>query len=156
MNYQTDAQGQLEVKQSYDANVIESGNGGLDYAILETDGPAGTDWGINVPAAFSEPAGQAITLIQHPGGSTKKIDGGTLMLLDDRRIGFDDLDAIGGSSGSGVLRTANGNVIGIFTGGSTTCDASHPNDGRSMLEYSEQSPILNALAIDAAKLVALR
>lgn len=154
MNYQLDPSGHQRPVQTYGATRIEWASG-FDYAILETDGPAGTDWGMATPAAFSEPDGQAITMIQHPSGSTKKVDGGTWINLPDGLVGYNDIDMVGGSSGSGLLRDVNGELIGINKGGPDTCDETNPNHGLSMLAIWGASPIVHLLALDTAKVVAI-
>lgn len=154
MNYQFNTSGGHEPSQDYPATFVEEGDD-VDYAVLRLDDPAGDDWGKTPLAAFGERAGQAIAVIQHPSGTEKKVEGGTLSILSDGRFGYDDLDTLGGSSGSGILKNATGALIGIHTANSgDTCSPTAPNRGWPILAAAAESALVQSIAFDSSKLVA--
>ncbi|MEQ1817976.1 MAG: trypsin-like peptidase domain-containing protein [Terricaulis sp.] len=102
----------------------------LDYAIVEFAGAAP---GNRAPAQVSRTNARVndpLIIIQHPGGAPKKIDVGTLFQLVPRaapvEMRYNDIDTIGGSSGSGI-RNAAGAIVGVHVAGG--CDRGIGNEG---------------------------
>jgi hypothetical protein len=119
-NFQRDPNGNVRTTTNYAVSaVLEDDVGGVDYAVLQLNGSPGDVWGTSTPAVFAPAAGQPITIIQHPNGIPKVVEGGTLGYTNGR-MSYGDLDTEGGSSGSGILQDRTGYVIGVHTNG-TTC-----------------------------------
>ena len=118
MNYQRDHNGNLRAATTFNVtNMIEYRNNGLDYAILQLDGNAGQQFGIQQVSQQIPQRGDLVTIIQHPDGEPKQIEAGEYA---GRRAGgfmrYTNLDTRGASRGSGVLNDA-GELIGIHTYG---------------------------------------
>jgi hypothetical protein len=157
-NYQLDSSGNPRATDSYSvSSIIEDDLGGVDYAIVRLDGDAGAAWGTVVPSALAVSAGEPITIIQHPQRLPKKIEGGSLQLVSNGRLGYDDLDTFGGTSGSGILQDRTGFLLGVHTDGvpNGQCGPGDPNFGESIAKnIYGQSAIIRQLAMDPAKLAA--
>jgi V8-like Glu-specific endopeptidase len=153
-NYQRAPDGTVRTTTPYTVNaVVEDGGSTLDYAILRLAGNLGDLWGTTTPAAFPQPNGQRITIIQHPNANPKVVEGGRLQVGANGLLTYDDLDTLGGSSGSGILQDSTGYVIGVHTFGVSdgTCGVGDPNSGPSMLQIRGLSQTIRTLAMDAAK-----
>lgn len=156
-NYQYDPEGNPRTEDFYEMSaLLEDSLGGVDYAIYQLNADAGLAWGVARLAAFQLPAGQPVTIIQHPSGLRKKVEGGTLQLLSSQRFGYDDLDTENGASGSGILQDSTGSLVGVHTHGAVddACGVDNPNSGQSLLRIYAQSPIIRRIALDPAKLTA--
>jgi hypothetical protein len=157
-NFQLDQGGNPRTTDAYDVTeVLEDDVGGVDYAVLRLEGDPGSVWGTSVPAVFGPKAGEAITIIQHPGGIPKVVEGGTLGFSVAGKMTYGDLDTENGSSGSGILQNLTHYVIGVHTTGAAgdACTASNPNSGQPMEWIWAQSPVIRERALDAAKVVVL-
>ena len=155
-NFQSAPNGTPRPTTSYSiAAVVEDALGGVDYAILRLNGNPGGTWGTTVPTALRPTAGQPITIIQHPNGLPKKVEGGTLDFFADGRMTYGNLDTEGGTSGSGILQNRTGSLIGVHTEGTSddSCSASDPNSGESIDSIMPHSPTMRRIAVDAAKVV---
>ena len=120
-NYQFDPNGNLRQAQSVVvAELVEYRLGNLDYAIVRLAGNPGNTFGTTQIAAADANQNDALCIIQHPAGLPKRIEAGALLHLHDDRIGYADIDTLGGTSGSGVLGPA-GTIVGVHTNGG--CDA---------------------------------
>lgn len=154
-NYQQAPNGTARTLDVYNVTaVLEDDIGGLDYAIISLSGNPGDTWGVSVPSVLSPTAGQPITVIQHPHGLPKKVEGGALGFGIAGRMTYGNLDTENGSSGSGILQDRTGFVIGIHTSGAVDdqCTPSNPNGGEAMGAVWQQSAVIRRLALDAAKL----
>lgn len=134
--------------------LVEYSNGGLDYAIIDI-GPAADGRVIDeytTPAALGDTGvyndGSVIAIIQHPRGDPKKVASGQILGRLAEWLYYDDVDTLGGSSGSGIV-TSDGNVIGVHTHGG--CDRMSPvgdtrraNAGVSLTAIRSVSAALSA------------
>lgn len=99
--------------------VVEDERGGVDYAIIQLAGTPGNTFGI-APVAASDPAvGAALTIIGHPEGQPKQIEAGTLSSISGDFLRYNNIDTLGGNSGSGILN-ASGQIVGVHTLGGCT------------------------------------
>ncbi|MCB9603559.1 MAG: trypsin-like peptidase domain-containing protein [Sandaracinus sp.] len=154
-NYQNDALGVPQTVDTYAIEeVVEVDNGGFDYAILRLEGSPGDTWGFTPVSGFAARAGSAVTLIQHPAGNPKVVDGGTLAYDPTGRITYGDLDTLGGSSGSGVLQDATGFVVGVHIQRGCTSSGG-ANVAEPMLDLLDVSPTLRDVAFDASEVMAI-
>lgn len=120
-NHQLDAAGAPQADDRYDITALrEYKLGGLDYAIIELAGSPGDKYGWARPAALWPEPGDELTIIQHPNGIPKVVDGGTVFSVSATGLlAYDDLDTDPGSSGSGILDWQ-GRLIGVHTSGGCT------------------------------------
>jgi V8-like Glu-specific endopeptidase len=99
--------------------VIEDGLSGIDYSILRLEGSPGDTFGV-LPLRASNPrVGEAISIIGHPSGKPKMVEGGTVKAVNGRQATYSNLDTLPGNSGSSIL-DANGNIVAIHTLGGCT------------------------------------
>ncbi|AKT41117.1 trypsin-like serine peptidase [Chondromyces crocatus] len=122
-------------------NLLELRNQNLDYAIYRLGHLPGLIYGHNTVASGDPPSGSVISIIGHPAFRRKQVDVGHArynVFLD--RILYDDLDTLGGNSGSGILN-AQGELTGLHYGGS--CDGWFGyNYGEKMSNLLQASPLL--------------
>jgi hypothetical protein len=107
-------------------DLIEYRNGSLDYAIVQLGANAAGDLpSVSFTAANVLTRGpvvqELIGLLQHPQGDPKKVEAGHVLKVDGTKVYYDDVDSLGGSSGSGV-RDGSGSVIGVHTNGGCTAN----------------------------------
>lgn len=56
-------------------------------------------------------------VIQHPNERRKQVEAGPLLSNNSGHISYDEIDTLGGSSGSAVLNGETGEVVGVHTNG---------------------------------------
>ncbi|RMG17507.1 MAG: hypothetical protein D6730_23935 [Bacteroidetes bacterium] len=145
-NYQVDPDGNLRTEQSFAIlELVEYRLGGLDYAIVRLAGNPGDVYGWEEISAQDAEPGDMLCIIQHPAGLPKRIEAGPAFHLHDSRIGYDSIDTLGGSSGSGILSAQDGRIVGVHTHGG--CDQPVPghNHGQRISALIGVSPILLSL-----------
>ncbi len=109
------------------ARLVEHRNGGLDYAIVElgpnTVGKQATDLYPAAQVATREALPlELVGVVQHPDGLPKKVAAGHVWRAAGTNVYYDDIDTLGGSSGSAV-RDADGKVLAVHTNGGCTSTA---------------------------------
>ncbi len=142
MNYERAAGSSTLLAQSHyriDA-VLENGLGGLDYAILQLAGTPGATWGVATVATADPTTGAALTIIGHPQGLAKKIEAGTVYGFGTNTIRYNNIDTLGGNSGSGVI-DSQGRVVGVHTNGGCTSSGGY-NYGTRISRIRAASSIL--------------
>jgi V8-like Glu-specific endopeptidase len=154
-NFQVDPTGTLRVEQLFPIlNLVEYRLGGLDFAIVRLGGNPGATWGMTQVATTDAAAGDMLCLIGHPAGWPKRIEAGPCLNLSGATITYDDIDTLGGNSGSGVLRASDGRIVGVHTNGG--CGPGSPgvgsNSGVRITSIIAQSPTLQALTSPIATL----
>lgn len=80
----------------------------------------GQRFGIAKISDSDAPERDTIAIIGHPEGRPKTIEAGPITDYSDTRIGYNDIDTFGGSSGSGLLNYSTGKIVGVHTNGG--CD----------------------------------
>ena len=104
-NYQVDPTGIPRVEQSFAINdLIEYRLGGLDFAILQLAGNPEATYGRAVVASTDARVGDVVAIIGHPAGERKRIEAGPVSALFGNGIFYNDIDTLGGNSGSGIFR----------------------------------------------------
>ena len=63
----------------------------------------------------------------------------------DSRVGYDSIDTLGGSSGSGLLQSPSGRIVGVHTNGGCSAAAQSHNHGVRISSILAQSPTLSEL-----------
>lgn len=152
-NYQVDPSGNLRVEQSFPVvDLVEYRLGGLDFAIVRLNGNPGTTFGTTGVSTTDAVVGDMACIIGHPAGVPKRIEAGPITDVHDNRIGYNDIDTLGGNSGSGVLRASDGLIVGVHTNGGCTNPASAGhNHGIRISAIIAQSPTLQTLTAPKLK-----
>jgi V8-like Glu-specific endopeptidase len=143
-DYQKGADGAVRDGDAYAiVDLVEHVNDGVnDYAIVRLEGGPGFTWGIAELSARTPLNGEALTLIQHPDGLPKVVEGGNAsgIAAGSSKIKYANLDTLGGSSGSGILDQY-GQVIGVhYLGGCHT--PAGANEGTRMDSIMAASSML--------------
>ena len=145
-NYQFDEAGVLHVEEEFAViELVEYRLGGLDYAIVHLAGNPGDTFGWANISQTDAAEGEMLCIMQHPHGRPKRIEAGPLFHVHDDRMGYDSIDTMRGSSGSGILRVTDGCLVGVHTHGGCT-DASGHNHGFRMSSLLRESATLRGLA----------
>ena len=153
-NYQVDPAGTLRAEQSYPIqSLVEYRLGGLDFSIVRLGGNPGAAWGTTQVATTDAAPGDMLCIIGHPAGWPKRIEAGPCLNVTGTTISYNDIDTLGGNSGSGVLRASDGRIVGVHTNGG--CGPSSPgvgsNSGVRITSIIAQSPSLQALTAPTLK-----
>lgn len=148
-NFQVDSAGNLHAEQSFPIlQLIEYRLGGLDMAVCRIGGNPGATFGHAAVSTTDAAVPDMICIIGHPAGQPKRIEAGPTTAIDGNLIRYNDIDTLGGNSGSGILRASNGLLVGIHTNGG--CTAASPasggsNFGQRIAAVIAASPTLRAL-----------
>lgn len=142
-NYQVDPNGNIRTEQSFEIlDLVEYRLGSLDFAIVRLAGNPGDTFGSTEVSIEDGDEGDMLCIMQHPAGLPKRIEAGPLFHLHDSRLGYDSIDTLGGSSGSGILKSPDGRIVGVHTnGGCSTAALSH-NHGVRIESIIAASPTL--------------
>ncbi|MBB4080640.1 V8-like Glu-specific endopeptidase [Lewinella aquimaris] len=149
-NYQVDPSNNPRIEQEFPIlDLLEYRLGGLDYAIVRLGGNPGATFGQTEVSDVDATESEMICIIGHPAGLPKRIEAGPVTDLHGNQIGYNDIDTLGGNSGSGILQASTGRIVGIHTNGGCTAsdpnpDANH-NHGVRISSIRRQSPILQNL-----------
>lgn len=156
-NYQVDPSGDLRQEREFDVvNLVEHRRNGLDYAVVELAGSPGSQFGTADLASTDAEQGDALCIIQHPDGLPKKIEAGTATHIHARStsgylgadyFGYGDIDTLGGSSGSGILRSPDGKLVGVHTNGGCSGTRSGHNHGVKISDILAASSALPPISL---------
>jgi V8-like Glu-specific endopeptidase len=146
-NYQVDSAGNLQLEQSFPiSELVEHELGGLDYAIVRLVGNPGLTFGTTKVSTKDAIPGQMICIIGHPAGEPKRIEAGPVSLFQGDSIYYNDIDTLGGNSGSGLLLAQNGYLVGVHTNGGCDIPSVGYNHGVRISSLIAVSPTLQALS----------
>jgi V8-like Glu-specific endopeptidase len=151
-NYQVDPAGNPRaVVELAIVNLVEYRLGGLDYAIVRLAGSPGQQFGEGQPALADAQTNDMLAIIGHPLGLRKRVEAGPLSSFDGDYLRYNDIDTLGGNSGSAIWRSSSGLIVGVHTEGG--CTGGDPeggsNRGVRISRISQQSPILQSLLMPA-------
>jgi len=143
--WQLDPNGNLQLGETFPVvELVEDGLGAqggagvrLDYAIVRLAGSPGLTHGISRVVARDVAINDIICLIGHPQGMPKRLATGPVSDIQNHRVLYNCIDTARGSSGSGLLSTPDGPIIGIHTTGG--CRGNRENEAGS-----ECSPVQSA------------
>lgn len=145
-NYQVNSSGILQTEQSFAVlELVEYRLGGLDFAIVRLDGNPGVTYGTTQVSATDGVVGETICIIGHPAGQPKRIEAGAVLNLVGNYIGYNDIDTLGGNSGSGILRASDGRIVGVHTNGGCNAAGTGHNTGVRITSIIAQSPTLQSI-----------
>ncbi|WMS85339.1 trypsin-like peptidase domain-containing protein (plasmid) [Bacillus wiedmannii] len=149
-NYQVDFSGNPRSPQSFAIlELIEYRLGGLDFAIVRLDGNPGQVFGHTKVAKIDAKLNDMVCIIQHPDGRMKQVEAGPVTFLqNDERIGYNSLDTLGGTSGSAILLTLDGTIVGVHTNGGCESSAQGFNYGVRISSLLTVSPTLQSISND--------
>jgi V8-like Glu-specific endopeptidase len=154
-NYQVDPAGNLRTEQSFAIlALVEYRLGGLDFAIVRLDGNPGAIFGKTSVSTTDAAVGDMLCIIGHPAGTPKRIEAGQATSFSGNQIRYDDIDTLGGNSGSGILRYTDGKVVGVHTNGGCTAAGTGENSGVRISSILAQSATLQGLTAPTPKLKA--
>lgn len=132
--------------------LIEYRLDGLDFAIVRLAGSPGTQFGTTQLAPDDGNVGDMLCIIGHPAGQPKRIEAGPLTSFDAHRVRYNDIDTLGGNSGSGILRASDGCIVGIHTNGGCNEQMTGSNFGVRISRVRDASPTIQGLASHTGRL----
>jgi len=154
-NYQVDATGNPRPVQTFAITaLVEYRLGGLDFAICRLAGNPGTTFGRATISTVDAAIGDMLCIMGHPLGVPKRIEAGPTTDLTGTSITYNDIDTMGGNSGSGILRAANGRLVGVHTNGGCNAAGTGANFGSRITSIITQSPTVRSLTSGVATSVA--
>jgi hypothetical protein len=146
-NFQLDPDGEDREEEAFAiVELVEDQLEDLDYAIVRLDKTPGRRYGITRIAAEDPPERSTICIIGHPAGMPKRVDAGVASSYDGHRVVYADVDTQSGSSGSGILTSPGGPIVGVHTTGGCDNPLIRTNHGIRISRLLEASPILKKLA----------
>jgi len=86
-----------------------------------------------------------VCIIGHPAGQPKRIEAGDVDKLEGDYMGYNDIDTLGGNSGSGILSSPDGLIVGVHTNGGCNPTGTGHNWGLRISKIIAQSQTLRAL-----------
>jgi V8-like Glu-specific endopeptidase len=145
-NYQVDPDGTLRTEAEFDIEaLVEYRLGGLDFAIVRLAGTPGTSFGIGRIATSDADVDDMLAIIGHPAGVPKRVEAGRVTEFDGDRIRYNDIDTLGGNSGSAIWHSPSGDIVGVHTNGGCTTSGTGSNFGVRISRIREESPTVRAL-----------
>jgi V8-like Glu-specific endopeptidase len=150
-NYQVDPNGVLRPEQQFAVEeLIEYRLGNLDFGILRLAGDPHLTFGTCQVATDDPQQGDPICIIGHPAGVPKRIEAGAVSALSGSQIRYNDIDTLGGNSGSAVLLSPGGTVVGVHTNGGCTTTGGF-NFGMRISNLLAASPTLSGITVPPAE-----
>lgn len=144
--YQVDSTGTLRAEQRFPiTQLIEYRLGGLDMAICRIGGNPGNTYGWTEVSTTNAAVGDMLAIIGHPAGQPKRIEAGPCTSISATTIRYNDIDTLGGNSGSGILDGATGRIVGVHTNGGCNTQGTGSNSGVAITAIRNASPTLQAL-----------
>ena len=145
-NYQADSTGTIRTPTSVAVvELVEYRLGGLDFAIARLAGSPGSQWGVARMAEDDGAVNDMMCIIGHPAGQPKRIEAGPITSFQGDRIRYNDIDTLGGNSGSGLLRESDGCIIGIHTNGGCNAAMTGSNFGVKITALRRESPTIQSI-----------
>ena len=145
-NFQVDPSGTLRTEQAFPVvALVEYRLGNLDFAIVRLGGNPGATFGQTQLSVTDAAQGDMLCIIGHPAGLPKRIEAGQALNLTGNSISYNDIDTLGGNSGSGILRATDGRIAGVHTNGGCNAAGTGANFGVRITSIIAQSPTLQAL-----------
>ena len=145
-NYQVDPSGTLRAEQSFAiTQLVEYRLGGVDFAVCRIAGSPGNTFGYSNVATADAAEGDMLCIMGHPLGVPKRIEAGPLVDFDGNRVLYNDIDTMGGNSGSGILQASSGRIVGVHTNGGCNASGTGHNFGMRISAIRTNSPTVRSL-----------
>jgi V8-like Glu-specific endopeptidase len=146
-NFQNDAAGNPRPVQTFAiAELLEFRLGGLDVALCRLDGNPGQIFGRTAIRTEDTAVGDMLAIIGHPAGVPKRVEAGPATAINGDAVTYNDIDTLGGNSGSGILHEASDSLVGIHTNGGCNAAGTGANSGVRIGAALGQSQRLRNLA----------
>jgi V8-like Glu-specific endopeptidase len=146
VGFQVDPSGTLRAEQRFPiTQLVEYRLGGLDMAVCRVGGSPGTIHGWSEVSTTNASVGDMLAIIGHPAGQPKRIEAGPATQISGGTIRYDDIDTLGGNSGSGILHSPSGRIVGVHTNGGCNTSGTGSNSGVAIAAFVAASPTLQAL-----------
>ena len=101
---------------------------------------------LDARSSTTNPAvGDMLAIIGHPAGQPKRIEAGPCTSISATTVRYNDIDTLGGNSGSGILQASTGRVVGVHTNGGCNSAGTGTNSGVAIAAIRAASPTLQAL-----------
>ena len=147
-NFQDDPMGNPRTEQTFAiTGLLEYRLGGVDFAICQIAGNPGNTWGWTNIATADAAIGDMLAIIGHPAGLPKRIEAGPTTSFSGNFIQYGDIDTLGGNSGSGILRAASGDLVGVHTNGGCSAAGTGVNNGMRISVIRANSPAIQNLNV---------
>lgn len=144
--FQVDPSGTPRTEVSFPiVQLVEFRLGGLDMAIIRVGGNPGSTYGWTAVAPSNAAVGDMLAIIGHPAGQPKRIEAGPATQISGSTIRYNDIDTLGGNSGSGILQASTGDLVGVHTNGGCNSAGTGSNSGVAIAAIIAASPTLQAL-----------
>ncbi len=145
-NFQVDSNGNQRPEQSFAiTELIEYRLGGIDFAICRIAGNPGNSFGRTRVSATDAAVNDMLCIIGHPAGLPKRIEAGPVTSFSGSQVNYNDIDTLGGNSGSGILHAGSGSLVGVHTNGGCNAAGTGSNFGMRISAARAQSPTLRTL-----------
>jgi V8-like Glu-specific endopeptidase len=150
-NFQVDPSGNPRTEQSFPVQqLLEYRLGNLDFAICRLGGNPGQIFGFTPVSTTDAAVNDMLCIIGHPAGMMKRIEAGPCTSLSGNDVFYNDIDTLGGNSGSGILRAGDGQIIGVHTNGGCNAGGTGSNRGVRITSIRANSPTLQNLGTGTA------
>lgn len=150
-NFQVDSLGNPRIEQSFAiTQLVEYRLGGIDFAICRIAGNPGNVFGWTTVSTVDAAVNDMLAIIGHPAGLPKRIEAGPTTAFSGNQIQYSDIDTLGGNSGSGILRAADGQLVGVHTNGGCNAAGTGSNIGMRISSIRAQSPTIVGLGTGVA------
>lgn len=145
-DFQVDPSGTPRPEQRFPiTQLVEYRLGGLDMAVCRVGGSPGNIFGWSEVATTNAAVGDMLAIIGHPAGQPKRIEAGPATDVTGSVIRYNDIDTLGGNSGSGILQSPSGRVVGVHTNGGCNSAGTGSNSGVAIGAIVAASPTLQNL-----------
>ena len=145
-NFQDDPNGNPRAESQFAIEeLIEYRLDGLDFAIVRLKGSPGARFGIGKIASRDPSIGEMMAIIGHPAGVPKRIEAGPVTEFQGHRIRYNDIDTLGGNSGSAIWHSPSGRIVGVHTNGGCNRDGTGSNFGVRISRIRQASPTIRRL-----------
>ncbi|MGB6847938.1 MAG: FG-GAP-like repeat-containing protein, partial [Thermoanaerobaculia bacterium] len=147
-NYQVDPAGNPRPVESFTIEeLVEHRLGGLDFAIVRLSGSPSQTYGQGIVALEDPNPNDMLCIIGHPAGVPKRIEAGPLTSVSGDRLRYNDIDTLGGNSGSAIMHSPTGVIVGVHTNGGCNSSGTGANSGMRIGRLLEESPTLRKLLV---------
>lgn len=92
-----------------------------------------------------------LAIIGHPAGVPKRIEAGPLTNISGDSLFYNDIDTLGGNSGSAIWQASTARIVGVHTNGDCTTAGDGANSGVRIERMLQESPILRVRAGGATR-----
>lgn len=144
-DYQVDQNGNLRQEQSFAiTELVEYRLGGVDMAICRIAGNPGAIYGWTQVSQTDAALDDMLCIIGHPAGVPKRVEAGPATDFSGVQVRYNDIDTLGGNSGSGILQATTGSLVGVHTNGGCTAEGGF-NYGMRISSIRNVSPTIQNL-----------